>query len=77
MEELAAVQSQAELKSLLESIAASGEGGSALAGVSTSIETLSIDDAKKQTLLKDFQQLNATSDPAKVKQIAGRMASQL
>jgi len=62
VEELAAVQSQAELKSLLESIAASGEGGSALAGVSTSIETLSIDDAKKQKENPTEQKITGEAD---------------
>lgn len=77
VEELAAVESQAELKSLLQSVADSGEGGSALAGVGSSIESLPLDDARKQTLLKDFEQLNSETDPAKIKAIATRMASSL
>lgn len=77
VEELAAVESQAELKSLLQSVADSGEGGSALAGVGTSIESLPLDEARKQSLLKDFEQLNSETDPAKIKSIASRMASSL
>lgn len=77
VEELAAVESQEELKRLLQSVADSGEGGSALAGVATSIETLSLEDAQKQSLQKDFEQLNSETDPAKVKSIATRMVSKL
>lgn len=77
VEEQAAVASQAELKSLLQSVAASGEGGSALAGVGSSIEGLSLNDADKQKLLKDYEELNAATDPDKIKTIATRMASKL
>lgn len=77
VEEQAAVNSQAELKSLLQSVANSGEGGSALAGVGSSIESLSISDADKQKLLKDYEELNSATDPEKVKSIATKMASKL
>ena len=77
VEELAAVESQAELKGLLQSVVNSGEGGSALAGVSSSIESLSLDSAQKASLLKDFEQLNSETDPMKVKAVAARMVSKL
>ncbi len=77
VEEQAAVDSQAALKQLLESVSASGEGGSAIAGVGSSIENLTIDDAKKQSLLKAYDELNSTTDPARVKAVASQMASQL
>jgi len=77
VEEQAAANSQAELKALLESVASSGEAGSALAGVESSIQSLSLDDSVKQKLLKDYEQLNSATEPEKVKSIAQRMAGQL
>lgn len=77
VEEQAAVESQAELKVLLQTIATTGEGGSAIAGIGSSIENLTIDDAKKQSLMKGYEYLNNVTDPNQVKSVATQMASQL
>ena len=73
----AVVESVAQLKTLLGEIGAGGSGGSAVAGVRGSIEALSIDEGKKQKLLKDCTELEGADDAAKVKSIAERMAARL
>ena len=77
VEDQAAVESADELKALLTEIQTSGEGGSATAGVRTSIESLTLDEKLKASLLKDADALGSENNPKKVKAIAKRMAEQL
>jgi hypothetical protein len=73
-----AVNSSAEeLKQRLEGIAASGDGGSALEGLTESIEKNVTDPAKKASLLKDAALLNTLTEPDRIKPVAKRMADQL
>ena len=58
-------------------IAESGEGGSAFDGLEASIDKVEADTAVKESLKKDLGELLKARTPAKIKEIAGRMAAQL
>jgi len=74
----APVSSNDDLKKMLEQIATTGEAGSAAAGLAPSIEKIKKDDpAKGAVLEKELAQLQGTSDPAKIKEIAKKMADSL
>ena len=68
-----------DLKKMLQSIAESGAGGSALMGVKESIDkAVRPSDAKlADDLMKDFTEISGVQDPAKIKEIATRMAGKL
>lgn len=66
-----------QLKNWLELLAKSGEGGSSLDGLKESIDKVQIDKAKKDGLLKELAVLQKTSDPAKIKASAAKMAAML
>ena len=68
-----------ELKKMLQDLAQSGAGGSALMGVKESIDkAVRPTDAKlADDLTKDFTDLSGVQDPAKIKEIATRMAGKL
>lgn len=74
-DEQAKVDSAAEIKKILEGIAASGEGGSSLVGLRPSIEGL--DAPNKDALLADLTKLEAAASPEQIKQIAKSMAAKL
>src|SRR5260370_13582 len=63
--------STAELKARLESIAKTGEGGSATAGIRPAVEDLKKTDPKKaEALLPDLTRLERAADPASTKAAA-------
>jgi hypothetical protein len=66
-----------ELKKRLEELAVTGAYGSALEGLSESIEKLVEDPATKKSLLQDAATLNAAQSEEQVKPIAKRMAEKL
>ena len=74
-DEQAKVNSAAEVKKILEGIAASGEGGSALVGLRPSIEGLG--SSNKDELLADLGKLEAATSPDEIKKIAKSMAAKL
>ena len=76
LDEANKVGSTAELKTRLEAVAASGQGGSGLAGIQSAIDELQ-DASLKGTLSKDYAQLEKASDPAKIKALAKKMADKL
>lgn len=73
------VSSSAELKKLLQDVAASGTGGSGLSGIKESIDqAVRPGNAKlADDLTNDFNLLSQTSDPEEIKTIATRMADRL
>ncbi len=73
------VGAKEDLKKMLQSIADSGAGGSAMMGVKESIDkAVRPSDAKlADDLTKDFDALSSTRDAAKIKEIATRMAGKL
>ena len=73
------VGAKEDLKKMLQSIADSGFGGSALMGVKESIDkAVRPSDAKlADDLTKDFAELTGTQDAAKIKEVANRMAGKL
>ena len=73
------VGAKEELKKMLQDLAQSGAGGSALMGVKESIDkAVRPTDAKlADDLTKDFTDLSGVQDPAKIKEIATRMAGKL
>lgn len=73
------VGAKEDLKKMLQSIADSGVGGSAMMGVKESIDkAVRPSDAKlADDLTKDFGELSKTQNAAKIKEIATRMAGKL
>lgn len=72
------INSTADMKAALESIAQSGETGSATMGFRETLEGLKQSDAAKaDKLLSDLDKLEAASSPAAAKKIAKQMADQL
>ena len=72
------ITSTADMKSALESIAQTGEMGSAAMGFRDTLEGLKQSDAAKaDKLLADLDKLEAASSPAATKKIAKQMADQL
>ena len=73
------VGAKEDLKKMLQDLAQSGAGGSALMGVKESIDkAVRQTDAKlADDLTKDFTDLSGVQDPAKIKEIATRMAGKL
>lgn len=66
------------IRSALQSIAQSGQVGSEGLTIQENIEKLrSTDAAKADVLAKDYQELQATTDPAKVKAKAAEMLGKL
>jgi hypothetical protein len=77
-QEFVAVNSSVpELKKRLEELAVTGAYGSALEGLSESIDKLVEDPEKKKSLLQDAAALNAAQSEEQVKPIAKRMAEKL
>ena len=70
------LDSNAELKKALQNVAATGEGGSELAGVREGIEALT-DEKLKADLLADLEKLESTESPDAVKPLAAAMAEKL
>ncbi|MCS7237786.1 MAG: hypothetical protein NZ899_05880 [Thermoguttaceae bacterium] len=72
------VQPTDAMRSALESIAQSGQVGSEGLTIQENIEKLRASDASKaDQLAKDYQELQATTDPAKVKAKAAEMLKKL
>ncbi|WP_339726988.1 hypothetical protein [uncultured Gimesia sp.] len=72
------ITSTADMKSALESIAQTGEMGSAAMGFRETLDGLKQSDAAKaEKLLTDLEKLEAASTPAATKKIAKQMADQL
>ena len=73
------VGAKEDLKKMLQDLAQSGAGGSALMGVKESIDkAVRPSDVKlADDLTKDFADLSGVQDPAKIKEIATRMAGKL
>lgn len=72
------ITSTADMKSALESIAQTGEMGSAAMGFRETLDGLKQSDAAKaDKLLSDLDKLEAASTPAATKKIAKQMADQL
>jgi hypothetical protein len=66
-----------EVKSRLSEINQQGQAGSATMGLQEAIQKLDIDQAKKESLLKDLAALDAASDPDSIKTISKRMLGKL
>lgn len=72
------ITSTADMKTALESIAKTGEMGSAAMGFRETLEGLKQSDAAKaDKLLADLDKLEAASSPAAVKKIAKQMVDKL
>lgn len=72
------ITSTADMKAALESIAQTGEMGSAAMGFRETLDGLKQSDAAKaDKLLSDLDKLEAASTPAATKKIAKQMADQL
>jgi len=72
------ITSTDDMKAALESIAKSGERGSATMGFSETLEGLKATDAKKaEALMGDLKKLEAASSPTSIKKIAKQMADKL
>lgn len=71
--------SSADLRKRLEDVAASGTSGSGLVGIKESIDQAVRPSSSKlaDELVKEFNLLSQTSDPAQIKTIATRMANKL
>lgn len=72
------ITSTADMKSALETIAQSGEMGSAAMGFRETLDGLKkTDAAKADKLLSDLEKLEKATTPAETKKIAKQMADQL
>jgi len=72
------ITSTADMKSALESIAQSGETGSAAMGFRDTLEGLKqTDAAKADALLLDLEKLESSTSQAETKKIAKQMADKL
>ncbi|MEQ8638794.1 hypothetical protein [Gimesia maris] len=72
------ITSTADMKAALESIAETGEMGSAAMGFRETLEGLKQSDAAKaDKLLSDLDKLEASKSPAETKKIAKEMAGKL
>lgn len=72
------ITSTADMKAALESIAKTGEMGSAAMGFRETLDGLKQSDAAKaDKLLADLDELEAASSPAAVKKIAKQMVDKL
>ncbi|MFK7777561.1 MAG: hypothetical protein QM501_05510 [Gimesia sp.] len=72
------INSTADMKSALETIAKSGEAGSAAMGFRETLESLKkTDSAKADELLSDLDKLESAKSPAATKKIAKQMAGKL
>jgi len=69
--------SEADLKARLKNISETGDGGSALMGLSESIEANVTNAEIKAALLRDAHQLDTLSDPEKIKLVAKGMFEKL
>lgn len=71
-------QKEVPAKAMLESVAESGELGSGAMEIRDALEGMkAAGDPKADELLKDLDELEATSNPAQIKQKAAAMAAKL